>query len=110
MLGAAGVSGVESLASKLLLNRCEVAPDLLSGYFAVLDLEDMEQPKADRALLAIAEEWCTVLNVATPERLVDQEVIAVVAFQGRDALAAYGLKETGVIGANVALLRQFADW
>src|SRR5215213_7143716 len=87
-------------APELLLDGRQVAPYVLPADAAVAQLEDVQQAEADRSALAVTEERMAVLDVAVPDRLVEQEVLPVEPTQRRDALAFQGAEQHLVEGAD----------
>ena len=81
------------------MDRRQVAPHLLAADLPVAELEHVQETEAHLAAAAGAEEGAPVLDPPVPERLVDQEVVAVVAAQRLDVLARDGGEEELVVGA-----------
>src|SRR6185295_4339249 len=72
--------------AELALDRGEIAPGGFARDLAVAKLEDVQQAEAHRPALAVAQERLAILDAAVPQRLVDDEVLAVEAADGRHAL------------------------
>src|SRR5215207_295548 len=94
--------------AELLPDRGEVDPDPFALDLSVGgELEHVEQPEACRAAHAVAKAPMAVDDLTRPERLVDQEVIAVEAHDRRDALPPDRREQHLVVGPQ---LRQDREW
>src|SRR5581483_8501424 len=77
-------------APELPLDGSQVAPHVLPGDTAIAQLEHVQEAEADRPALAIAEEHVAIPDISVPDRLVDQEILAVEPTHRRDALSIQG--------------------
>jgi hypothetical protein len=93
---------------ELALDRREVAPDRLAADLAVSELEHVEKAEAHEAAATLAEKLAPVGDVALPERLVDDEVVAVEPAERRDLLALHAGEERLVEGADLGSVAERA--